>query len=80
MDNNSSLKAIMTLKEFADYSGYKTSYIYQLIYHRKIPVHKPPNGRKLFFVTLEVKEWLLTRRLATMDELRTITLSTIKKK
>ncbi len=77
--NLSSENHVLTLEQFSAYSGYKKSYIYQLIYHRKIPVHKPLYGRKVFFLKKEIDDWLLARRLATIDELKATTFLNSKK-
>lgn len=63
-------KDVMTLQEVASYSGYSKNYIYQLVHKRLIPAHKPPNGKKLFFSKTEIEEWLLSRKLQTVSELR----------
>lgn len=63
-------KDVFTLEELALYTNYKKSYIYQLVHRRAIPAHKPPNGKKLFFSKIEIDEWLLSRKLETVAELK----------
>lgn len=63
-------QTVLTLEELAAYSGYSKNYIYQLIYKRKIPAHKPPNGKKLFFSKAEIDNWLLSRKLETVEEIK----------
>lgn len=64
------VEIVLTLEELVKYTGYKKSYIYQLIHKRLIPAHKPPNGKKLFFAKNEIDEWLLCRKLETVTELK----------
>ena len=45
------------LKKVMELSGYSRSYIYKLVHWKKIPYHKPTNGR-LFFLESEVIEFL----------------------
>lgn len=44
-------------------SGYSRSYIYKLVHWKKIPVHRPTNGR-LFFYENEVINFLARNRQA----------------
>jgi excisionase family DNA binding protein len=63
-------QTVLTLDELVNYCGYKKNYIYQLIHKRKIPAHKPPKGKKLFFSKTEIDDWLLTRKLETVEEIK----------
>ncbi|MEO8770863.1 MAG: helix-turn-helix domain-containing protein [Ferruginibacter sp.] len=63
-------QTVFTLDELVSYCGYKKNYIYQLIHKRKIPAHKPPLGRKLFFLKAEIDNWLLARKLETIEEIQ----------
>jgi len=63
-------QTVLTLDELVSYSGYKKNYIYQLIHKRQIPAHKPPKGRKLFFQKAEIDNWLLSRKLSTVEEIQ----------
>ena len=58
-----------TMDDLVEYSGYKKSYLYKLVYLRQIPAHKRKHGRKLFFVKSEIDNWLLARTLLTIDEI-----------
>jgi len=60
---------VLTVDEIVAYTGYKKSYIYKLVYERKIPAHKPMFGRKLFFNKEEIDAWLLSTRLLTVNEI-----------
>ena len=44
-------------------SGYSRSYIYKLVHWKKIPVHRPTNGR-LFFLESEVLDFFARNRQA----------------
>ncbi|OSZ79047.1 hypothetical protein CAP35_12595 [Chitinophagaceae bacterium IBVUCB1] len=60
---------VLTVDEVVAYTGYKKSYIYKLVYERKIPAHKPQFGRKLFFNKEEIDAWLLSTKLLTVNEI-----------
>ncbi len=64
------VEVVLTLTELADYCGYSKNYIYQLIHKRKIPAHKPPCGKKLFFSKTEIDDWLLSRKIETVEEIK----------
>lgn len=64
------VQTIITLDALVHYTGYKKSYIYQLIHKRKIPVNKPPGGKKVFFVKEDIDRWLLSRKLLTVEEIK----------
>jgi len=49
-------------------TGYSRSYIYKLIYWKKIPYHKPTNGR-LFFYESEILDFLSRNRQAADYEM-----------
>jgi predicted DNA-binding transcriptional regulator AlpA len=51
------------INKVMELSGYSRSYIYNLVYWKKIPVYKPTNGR-LFFCESEVMELLARGRRA----------------
>lgn len=62
-------KEVLTLKELSIYTGFSKSHIYKLTHHNKIP-HYKPGGKVCFFKMTEVKEWLLSNRVSTKDELQ----------
>lgn len=51
----------------AEFTGFKRSWIFQLAMQRKIPCYKV--GNSLFFVENELRDWLLSGRRRTADEL-----------
>ena len=46
----------LSIKEAVEFLGYSQSYIYKLVHWKKIPCHKPTNGR-LFFKRTELEEF-----------------------
>jgi excisionase family DNA binding protein len=50
-------KENMKIGEAADYCGYAKSYMYQLVYRKAIPCHRPMNGR-IFFKRKELDEFI----------------------
>ncbi len=67
--NEEAQQTVLTIKELSLYSGYKVGYLYQLVHKRLIPSYKPNKGRKLFFEKMEIDNWLLERKLYTLDEI-----------
>ena len=55
------------VEETANLLGFKKSYLYKLIHKNQIP-HYKPNGKKVLFDKLELKEWILRSRVKTVDE------------
>ncbi len=60
---------VLTLEKVVAYTGYKRSYIYKLTHEGKIPYHKPPFGRRLFFLKSEIDEWLLSVKFSTVNDI-----------
>lgn len=61
-------KEVLTLKEVAQYTGLKKSYLYKLTASKAIP-HYKPNGKNCFFKRTELEEWLTTNPVATTADL-----------
>lgn len=61
-------KEILNADELAEFIGLSKSYIYKLTHRRELP-HYKPSGKKLFFKTSEVLEWLKKNRISTNQEL-----------
>jgi predicted DNA-binding transcriptional regulator AlpA len=53
----------ITVSKVVELSGYKRSYIYKLVHLKKIPCHKPNNGR-IFFYESEILDFLSRNRQA----------------
>ena len=49
----------LSVKEAMEFTGYSRSYIYKLIHLRKIPCHKPTNG-KVFFKQSELENFIFS--------------------
>ena len=61
-------KEVLDIKELAEYTGYKKSYLYKLVSKNKIPHHKP-NGGRLFFTRDEIDAWLTSNRITPENEI-----------
>ena len=60
---------IIDIEEAMKLTGYKKATIYKLIHERKIPFHKPAHGgRKVYFKSTEIDQWLQSNRIETYDE------------
>lgn len=57
----------MQIKETSDFTGYTEDYLRQLAFNRQIPHYK--RGRLLYFDRKEVRDWMLSCRVKTMDEI-----------
>lgn len=64
------LKAVLTLSEAAEYSGFSRRYLLKLIGLRKLPAYKP-GGKTIFLRRDELEAWLCSNRIATVSELDT---------
>jgi predicted DNA-binding transcriptional regulator AlpA len=53
----------ITMNTVLELSGYSRSYIYKLVYWKKIPCHNPTHGR-LFFYESEILDFLSRGRQA----------------
>jgi predicted DNA-binding transcriptional regulator AlpA len=51
------------INEVMELSGYSRSYIYKLVHWKKLPCHRPTNGR-LFFLKSEILDFLVRNRQA----------------
>ena len=61
-------KEVLTVDECAKYLGLSKSYVYKLTMRQQIP-HFKPLGKCVFFSRLELEQWLLSNRVATVDEI-----------
>lgn len=62
-------KAVLTSTEAAAYIGVSLSYLYKLTHRQQIP-HSKPLGKMCYFDRLELEAWLMSNRVATIDELQ----------
>ena len=58
---------IMTIIDVCKYLDLSKSYIYKLTSLKAIPHYK--RGKKLYFKKQEINNWLLEKKVSTMDEL-----------
>jgi excisionase family DNA binding protein len=56
-------KPPIRISEVMELTGFSSSYIYKLVHWKKIPCHKPTNGR-LFFYESEIMDFLSRNRQA----------------
>lgn len=63
------LKPILTFEEACKYTGLSKSYMYQHTSNGNIPFYKP-EGRKIYFKTKELEDWMLRNRSASKEEIR----------
>lgn len=54
---------LWTIEDVADYLGYKTSAVYQLVYYRRIPAIKI-SKKAVRFDPAEIKKWLAEKSQA----------------
>lgn len=62
-------KDSLTLEEAAEFLGFRKSYLYKMVYERKIP-HYKPFGKLVYFERSELEELLKSNRVAPMDEIK----------
>jgi excisionase family DNA binding protein len=69
-DNQLSIqkKEILTLVDLVEYSGLSKSSLYKMTMNREIPHYKV--NRKLYFNYEEIKNWFLSNKIETKDEIR----------
>lgn len=61
-------KEVLSADEAARYCCISLSHLYKLTSARKI-AHSKPQGKLVYFRRADLDEWLLSNRVATMDEL-----------
>ncbi len=62
------VREILRVDDVAELIGSTRNGIYKLVFNRRIPHYKPTGGR-LYFKRSEIEAWLLSNRVAPMDEL-----------
>ena len=62
-------KEVLTVDEAARYMGVSKSYLYKLTMQGKVPFSKPL-GKMCYFNRLELEAWLMSNRMATVDEIQ----------
>ena len=61
-------REILRVDDVAELIGSTRNGIYKLVFYGRIP-HKKPTGGRLYFKRSEIEAWLLSNRVAPMDEL-----------
>lgn len=61
-------KEFLTLEEASIYIGQSKSSIYKLTSKKQIPFYVP-NGKKIYFKTTELNDWITCNRIDTVDDL-----------
>ena len=63
-------KEIMTLSDAEIYLSQKKSSIYKLTSTKKIPFHRRPGSKLIYFKKAELDAWMLGTRELTLDEIK----------
>jgi len=63
------LKPVLNFEEACKYTGLSKSWMYKLTHRGTIP-HYKPDGKKLYFKTKEVENWMLRNKVLSEDEIR----------
>lgn len=61
------MKQVLSFEEGCEYLALSHSHVYKLTSADAIP-HYKPNGKKIYFKRIELDEWLLRKRSATVEE------------
>ena len=61
-------KETLTLQEAADFLGFTKSYLYKLVFEKKVP-HYKPLGKIIYFERSELEALIHQNRVATQDEI-----------
>lgn len=61
-------KEIFNVEDLINYTGYKRSYIYKLVFNNILPYSKP-NGKTLFFQKSEIDAWLLQNKSQSISQI-----------
>lgn len=68
-DEKSSEHQILTVEDFAEYTGYSKAHVYHLTSKRQIPFYKP-TGKRIYFKRSDVDTWLLSNRKMSNFEIQ----------
>lgn len=61
-------KKFLTLEEACIYLGQSKSSIYKLTSNKQIPYYVP-NGKKIYFKTTELNDWVTCNKVENLDDL-----------
>lgn len=73
-------KTVVDLDDACLLTGLSKSRLYALTSGGKIPYHKSPGGRNIYFDRKELDEWMLSRRFASEEELEQAALTYTRRK
>ncbi len=65
--NNAIAHRVLNIKQLSEFIGISQSAIYKKTSERTIPHYK--NGKKLYFHYEEIENWLLTTKIASVQEI-----------
>jgi excisionase family DNA binding protein len=63
------LKPVLSFEEGCEYTGLSKSWMYKLTSTGKIP-HYKPDGKRLYFKTEELENWMLRNKVLSEEEIR----------
>ena len=63
------LKPVLTFEEACRYTGLSKSWMYKLTHRGDIP-HYKPDGKRIYFRTQEIEQWLLRNKISSNEEIR----------
>jgi excisionase family DNA binding protein len=61
-------KEVLSFSEACEFLNLSASYLYKLTHKQQIPFYKP-GGKKIYFRRGELEEWLLKKRVKSVDEI-----------
>ena len=73
-------KQVLDMDDACLLTGLSKSRLYTLTSQGKIPHHKSPEGRNLYFSRDELNAWMLARHFESEDEVRTKAIAYCNKK
>lgn len=60
--------SLMNVKETAEFLKTSMAGVYHLVHTKRIP-HYKPSGKKLYFMKLDLMDWIKSRRILTDEEM-----------
>jgi len=72
-------KEILTLEEGAEYLGLSKSALYKLTSKKEIPFYNP-GGKKIYFRKAELENWIISKKVASNDEIQELSDAFLKSK
>jgi excisionase family DNA binding protein len=72
-------KEILTLEEAVDYLSLSKSALYKLTSRKEITFYNP-GGKKIYFRKAELENWIISKRIASNDEIQELSDAFLKSK